>query len=218
MNLIHAKNKVSLLIKITNKILKKKFFERHSTLVAPDLIGCKLIRQFDNKYSITGIIVETEAYSQEEASCHGHLMKTKRNSPLFGEPGSLYIYKSYGIHHCLNIVTSKNSFASGVLIRSVEIENNNERCASGPGLVTRIFQIGLEFNSLEIANNNYLKIYDCGLNFNNSDLVNTFRIGINKAQDLKWRWYLRNSRSISKREKGDKTPKKSCLFSKYTQK
>ena len=53
---------------------------------------------------------------------------------------------------------------------------------------------------------------------NNSDLVNTFRIGINKAQDLKWRWYLRNSRSISKREKGDKTPKKSCLFSKYTQK
>ena len=67
------------------------------------------------------MIVETEAYSQEEEACHGYNKMTPTNKVLFGEPGRFYIYRSYGIHHCLNIVTDKDNFASGVLIRAVFI-------------------------------------------------------------------------------------------------
>ena len=164
--------------------------------------------------AVKGIIVETEAYSQEEASCHGHHRKTKSNSPIFGEPGTLYIRKTYGLHYCLNLVTDNIGFASGVLIRSVEIENQDERSASGPGLVARTFQLDLNFNSLRIYSNKYLKIYDCGIKFNDKEIVNARRIGITKAADLKWRWYLKKSRSISKRQNGDKKPRKES-FSKH---
>ena len=154
-----------------------------------------------------GIIVEVEAYSQEEKACHGFNKKTKFNETLFCEPGIFYVYKSYGLHYCLNVVTHKNNFASGVLIRSVYIENEEERIASGPGLLTKRFQIDESFNSLKNYDNSYLNIFERNINIDNYDLVKTTRIGISKAKDLQWRWYLKGSRSVSKRAKGDKIPK-----------
>ena len=153
------------------------------------------------------MIVETEAYSQEEEACHGYNKKTSSNKVLFGEPGRFYIYKSYGIHHCLNVVTDKENFASGVLIRAVFIPQKNERLASGPGLVTKTFGIDISFNSLEVLNNNSLWISQRNSIPEEKDLIQTTRIGISKANNIKWRWYLKNSRSVSKRLKGDRTPK-----------
>ena len=193
--------------KIEKHLFPKNFFYRHSKLVAPDLIGCYLIKKNNLQDEIKGIIVETEAYSQEEEACHGNSKMTKSNKPLFGEPGRFYIYKSYGIHHCLNIVTDKKNFASGVLIRAVYIDNKNERLASGPGLVTRTFGIDISFNSLEVLNNNSLWISQRESTIKQIDLIQTTRIGISKAKNIKWRWYLKNSRSVSKRVKGDRTPK-----------
>ena len=132
---------------------------------------------------------------------------TESNKQLFGEPGRFYIYKSYGIHHCLNIVTDKKNFASGVLIRAVCMDNKNERLASGPGLVTKTFGIDISFNSLEVLNNNSLWISQRKFIIKQKDLIQTTRIGISKAKNIKWRWYLKNSRSVSKRVKGDRTPK-----------
>ena len=132
---------------------------------------------------------------------------TKSNKVLFGKPGTFYIYKSYGIHHCLNIVTDKENFASGVLIRSVFISNKNERLASGPGLVTKTFSVDISFNSLEVLNNKSLWISPRDSTLERKDLIQTTRIGISKAKNIKWRWYLKNSRSVSKRLKGDRTPK-----------
>ncbi len=97
-----------------------------------------------------GIIVETEAYSQEEEACHGYRKITESNKSLFGKPGTFYIYKSYGIHHCLNIVTDKENYASGVLITAVFIPKKDERIASGPGLVTKTFGIDKSLNSLSV--------------------------------------------------------------------
>ena len=153
------------------------------------------------------MIVETEAYSQEEDACHGYSKITRSNKALFGKPGTFYVYKSYGIHHCLNIVTDKNNFASGVLIRSICIPNKNERIASGPGLVTRTFNIDLSFNSLEVLKNNSVWISKRESFIEKKDLIQTTRIGISKAKNIKWRWYLKNSKSVSKRVKGDRTPK-----------
>ena len=190
-----------------NKILKKNFFAHHATIVAPLLIGCRLVRSNKNEDILQGIIVETEAYSQEDEACHGFNKRTNSNEVLFGEPGNYYVYKSYGIHYCLNVVTHKNNFASGVLIRSVFINNEDERVASGPGLTTKKFLINKKFNGLKIYDNFYLKIFKRDFNVSKEDLLQTTRIGISKAKDLKWRWYLKSSRSISKREKGDKNPK-----------
>jgi len=132
---------------------------------------------------------------------------TASNRSLFGKPGTFYIYKSYGIHNCLNIVTDKENFASGVLIRAVFISKNNERLASGPGLVTRTFGVDISFNSLEVLNNKTLWISQRDSNLGEKDLIQTTRIGISKAKNIKWRWYLKSSRSVSKRLQGDKTPK-----------
>ena len=150
--------------------------------------------------------METEAYSQEEEACHGFNKRTEANQTLFGEPGLFYIYRSYGIHYCLNLVTDKNNFASGVLIRSVFISQEEERAASGPGLLTKKFQIDTTLNSLKSYSNCHLQIFNRHIYIDKEELVQTTRIGITKAVDLKWRWYLKSSRSISKRVKGDKIP------------
>ena len=132
---------------------------------------------------------------------------TKSNKQLFGKPGTFYVYKSYGIHHCLNIVTDKENFASGVLIRAVFIPKKGERLASGPGLVTKAFGIDASFNSLEVINNNSLWISQRDSTLEQKNLIQTTRIGISKAKNIKWRWYLKNSMSVSKKLKGDRTPK-----------
>ena len=192
--------------KIEKHLFPKNFFYRHSKLVAPDLIGCYLIKN-NEQNQIKGVIVETEAYSQEEEACHGFHKITKSNKPLFGKPGTFYIYKSYGIHHCLNIVTDKEDFASGVLIRAIFIQKKSERLASGPGLVTKTLSIDTSFNSLEVLNNDSLWISQRSSVIEKKDLIQTTRIGISKAKNIKWRWYLKKSRSVSKRVKGDRTPK-----------
>ncbi len=174
--------------------------------MAPELIGCYLIRNSLNKGLVKGMIVETEAYSQEEEACHGHNKKTKSNEVLFGEAGRFYIYRSYGIHYCLNVVTDKDDFASGVLIRAVSISNANERVAAGPGLVTKAFEVDDKLNSINIFDNKYLWIKKGDMHIEKKDLIQTTRIGITKAKNIKWRWYLKRSRSISKREKGDRNP------------
>ena len=201
-----AKNILDKYLKIEKHLFPKNFFYRHSKLVAPDLIGCYLIKN-NEKDKIKGIIVETEAYSQEEEACHGYRKITQSNKFLFGEPGTFYIYKSYGIHHCLNIVTDRKNFASGVLIRAVFIDNKNVRLASGPGLVTRTFGIDTSLNSLNALHNNSLWITQRESTIELKDLIQTTRIGISKAKNIKWRWYLKNSGSVSKRIKGDRTPK-----------
>ena len=153
------------------------------------------------------MIVETEAYSQEEEACHGYKQKSQSNKVLFGEPGRFYIYRSYGIHHCLNIVTDKDNFASGVLIRSVYIPNQSERVAAGPGLVTKAFEVDNKLNSLNVLDNKFLWVSNRDSDIEKKDLMQTTRIGISRAKNIKWRWYLKWSRSISKREKGDRNPK-----------
>ncbi len=90
--------------------LSQSFFARPAEQVAPDLIGCLLVKRQASGELLRGVIVETEAYSQEEPACHGHRRRSPSNETLFGEPGRFYVYVSYGIHHCVNrAVTSGSS-------------------------------------------------------------------------------------------------------------
>ena len=178
-------------------------------MVAPNLIGCFLIKRISKNKYLSGVIIETEAYSQEEASCHGFSGKTQRNETLFGEPGKLYIYLSYGIYFCANIVTGKRNWANGVLLRSIAIKGEDERIASGPGLLAKRFGLNRSHNNLLLSPENDFWLAERENFKNMGKIVQTTRIGISQAKDIPWRWYLERSRSISKRAKGDKTPSSS---------
>jgi DNA-3-methyladenine glycosylase len=88
--------------------LPQCFFARPAEVVAPELIGCLLVRQQPDGGLLWGVIVETEAYCQSDPACHGHRRRSPSNETLFGEPGRFYVYVSYGIHHCVKrAVTQK---------------------------------------------------------------------------------------------------------------
>jgi DNA-3-methyladenine glycosylase len=201
--------------------LPQAFFARPAEVVAPELIGCLLVKRQADGALLWGVIVETEAYSQEEPACHGHRRRTPSNEALFGEPGRFYVYVSYGIHHCVNVVTGRSGWANGVLLRAVALPEEPERVAAGPGLLARHFGIdrqrdarrarpaeGLWLAPRPAALRGWLEaaptlceplIVACG------------RIGIREGQGLPWRWYLRGSRAVSRRVSGDRRPRVDAL-------
>ena len=156
-----------------------------------------------------GVIVETEAYSQDEPACHGYRRRTPSNETLFGEPGRFYVYVSYGIHHCVNVVTDRAEWSNGVLLRAVAIPGEPERLAAGPALLARRFGIDRSRDAQLVHPDRGLWIAPrppelAGLGA--ADLTQTSRIGISQGQELSWRWYLRASRSVSRRARGDRQP------------
>jgi DNA-3-methyladenine glycosylase len=189
--------------------LPQAFFARPAEVVAPELIGCLLVKRQAGGALLWGVIVETEAYSQSEPACHGHRRRTPSNETLFGEPGRFYVYVSYGIHHCVNVVTDRAEWANGVLLRAVAIPAEHERVAAGPALLARHFGLDRSHDALPAQSR-------CGTwlaprpphleALGPNDLVQTSRIGISQGQELPWRWYLSRSRSVSRRAPGDRTP------------
>ena len=90
--------------------LPQSFFCRPAEEVAPELVGCLLVKREVGGELLRAVIVETEAYCQSEPACHGYRRRTPSNETLFGEPGRFYVYVSYGIHHCVKrAVTSRSS-------------------------------------------------------------------------------------------------------------
>ncbi len=175
-------------------------------MVAPDLIGCVLVKREENNKLLWGVIVETEAYCQSEEACHGNKKRTLKNETLFGDPGRLYIYLTYGKYHCINVVTHKNNWADGVLLRAIAMPNESERIASGPGLLAKRFGLNRSHDNLLISIENGLWLSKNPSANIMSPIIQTTRIGISKAKGLPWRWYLQGSRSVSKRAKGDRIP------------
>jgi DNA-3-methyladenine glycosylase len=184
--------------------------------VAPELVGCLLIRRREGADPLWGMVVETEAYCQSEPACHGHDRRSPANETLFGPPGRFYVYLTYGLHHCVNVVTHHDNWASGVLLRAVAIPGEPERMASGPGLLARNFGIDRSFDRrpLRPSSGAWLAPRPAGFAawLAGSPLLATGRIGVSQAQELPWRWYLRASRSVSRRARGDRTPRPDQAF------
>ena len=98
--------------------LPLSFFCRPAVVVASELIGCRLVKRQDDGSLLWGVVVETEAYAQDDPACHGYRRRSPSNETLFGEPRRFYVYVSYGIHHCVNVVTDRPELANDFLLRS----------------------------------------------------------------------------------------------------
>ena len=186
--------------------LLPEFFCRSAELVGPELVGCRLVKRQSDGSLLWGVIVETEAYSQDEPACHGYRRRSPQNETLFGPPGRFYVYVSYGIHHCVNVVTDRPEWANGVLIRAVALPAEPERVAAGPGLLARRFGIDRSDDTRPATGEHGVWLTSRPASIVSPDLVTTTRIGISEGNELPLRWYLRASRSVSRRAKGDRQP------------
>ena len=183
------------------KPLKRAFFGRSVLEVAPDLIGTTFLVD-----GVGGIIVEVEAYHHSEPAAHSFNGPTPRNQVMFGPPGFIYVYRSYGIHWCVNFVCEKEGSASAVLIRALEPTHgiatmrrrrglHDERTlCSGPGRLTEALAITHRHNGLALDTPPFALYARTG----KVDIVTGVRIGLTKAVDLPWRYGLKGSRFLSK--------------------
>ena len=182
-------------------LLRPAFFARSVHAVAPDLVGATLLVG-----SAGGVIVEVEAYHHTDPAAHSFRGPTERNSVMFGPPGFAYVYRSYGIHWCLNFVCEPEGSASAVLIRALAPTHGlatmrrrrglaNERLlCSGPGRLCEALGITGAYNgrALDQPPFRLLKRTD------DVEIVSGPRIGITKAAELPWRYGLKGSRYWSK--------------------
>lgn len=178
-------------------MLKRNFYNRNTLEVAKDLLGYRLCREINGEV-LSGIIVETEAYTQNDPSCHAYRGKTPRAITLFKKPGIAYVYFTYGMHHCFNVVTEKEDTAGAVLIRAIEptspLNNTN-----GPAKLCREMQITREFNEIDLTKKGSPIWVEEGINVSENEIITTTRIGIKQAVDYPWRFYIKNNSFVSKK-------------------
>ena len=180
--------------------LTPRDFEADSHEVARRLIGATLLVD-----GVGGIIVETEAYDRDDPASHTFGGPTERNASMFGPPGRAYVYRSYGIHWCLNFVCREQGHGAGVLIRAVEptqgLDVMRERrglhdewqLCSGPGKVGQALGITHAMNGHRLDRAPF-KVMAA---LHQVEVVTGPRIGISKAMDVAWRFGLAGSRFIS---------------------
>lgn len=187
----------------------KNLFELNTLSVAKNLLGYTLIHESSEGIT-AGIIVETEAYLQDDPACHAYRRKSIRNAPMFGEAGTIYVYQIYGMHFCVNISTNKKDIGEAVLIRALEptlgIELMEARrktdllknLCSGPGKLVQALGIHKLMNDWHILDSD-LKIIAPVSQIIDNEIITTTRIGITQGADLPYRFYLKDNKFVSKK-------------------
>lgn len=178
-------------------ILSKKFYERDTITVAKELLGCKISKKNGNIIQ-SGIIVETEAYTQNDPACHAFKGKTPRASTLFKDAGLAYVYLIYGMYHCLNAVTEPYDTAGAVLIRALEPLENIEN-SNGPGKLCKALNITKEFNEIDLTSEKSDLWIEKYKEIEKDQIIKTTRIGIKLAAEYPWRFYIKNNKFVSKK-------------------
>lgn len=175
-------------------------------VVAPRLLGCELIREFEGK-KLIGRIVETEAYDQLDAASHSYLGNTARTSVMFGPAGCLYVYFTYGMHYCMNVVVGKDGYGAAVLIRAIEplagaeIMSANRlgltgpTITNGPAKTTQALAVDKSFNGHKLSESPLKLALKPPLPA--SMIVETTRIGITREREKQWRFYIKDNEFVS---------------------
>jgi DNA-3-methyladenine glycosylase len=181
--------------------LRREFFDRSVHEVAPELIGVTLLVD-----GVGGLIVEVEAYDQDDPASHGFRGRTERNAVMFGAAGFAYVYRSYGIHWCLNFVCAEPGRADAVLIRALEPTHGldvmrtrrgvdaERSLASGPGKLCQALGVTREHNALPLDK----PPFELLPRTSTPPILSGPRIGITRATDRSWRYGLERSPYLSR--------------------
>ncbi|HYT30547.1 MAG TPA: DNA-3-methyladenine glycosylase, partial [Actinomycetota bacterium] len=188
--------------------MPRSFYGRPSATVARDLVGRLLVGNLGGAL-VAGRIVECEAYQEDDPASHSFRGPTARNQVMFGPPGRLYVYVSYGVHHCMNVVTGARGSGSAVLLRAVEPLDGLEAMAarrgearprllcSGPGRLTQAYGVGRDQNGLDLVAGTGLWVA-AGRPVRGSDVRAGPRVGIRAATERPWRFVEAGSPFVSR--------------------
>lgn len=172
--------------------VQRSLFSGDAPEVAPQLLNKLLVHG-----ECVGRIVEVEAYRGDDPASHSFSGRTRRNAVMFGPAGHLYVYFTYGMHHCANVVTGETGEGAAVLLRAVRPvagidvmrsrRSDRQRLADGPGKLCQAFAIDLQHNGIDICDGVGIGLFDDGTPPPVEPLVGP-RIGISRAVDVPWRW------------------------------
>jgi DNA-3-methyladenine glycosylase len=181
--------------------LTREFFARSVHEVAPELIGATLLVD-----GAGGTIVEVEAYDQEDPASHAYGGRTPRNAAMFGPPGQAYVYRSHGIHWCLNLVCAAEGIAQAALVRALEpthglavlrarrgLDDLRLLC-SGPGRLCQALGVTREHDGLALDE----PPFELNARQAVPEIGRATRIGLSRAADYPWRYVLAGSRFLSR--------------------
>ncbi len=193
------------------KPLPLSFYRRPALMVARDLLGCILVRR-DGTHVLSGRIVEVEAYTQNDPASHSFRGRTPRNDVMFQAGGVLYVYFTYGMHFCANVVTGPEGRGEAVLLRAVEpvegidvMRTRRNRpdteLANGPAKLCQAFDLGRAQNGLSLVGPE-IQILP-GRRILSKDILRTPRIGVTAGQEKLWRFVLEEK--TPRRHRGNAT-------------
>ena len=183
----------------------RDFFSRPAPQVAPELLGCLLVRRWEGQ-RLAGLITEVEAYQGvEDQACHARAGKTARNAVMFGGPGKAYVYFTYGMHWMLNLVCEAEGLPAAVLIRAIRpLEGlgamrtlrptlaDKPGWLNGPAKLTQALAISREQNGVDVCSEDGGLWVEKGISVPADEVETTPRIGIGYAPEpwlsLPWRW------------------------------
>lgn len=189
-----------------SEVLSQEFFTKPAPELARDLLGCVLVHK-TSEGTVSGIIVETEAYSQEDAASHSYRGETPRNSVMFGPAGHAYVYFTYGMHYCFNVVSGQPDHGQAVLLRALQPldgielmrqsrkQNQDKQLCNGPAKLVQ---------AMGISKQDYGKpLFEGVLHISkrlkeDPQISEGPRIGISKAVDVPWRFWLTDNPFISR--------------------
>jgi DNA-3-methyladenine glycosylase len=188
--------------------LPRSFFARPSPEVGPDLLGRILVRKVGDGRLLTARIVEAEAYQEDDPASHSFRGRTNRTEVMFGPPGHAYVYFTYGMHHCMNVVTGSTGEGSAVLLRAAEPLEGLEEMArrrgtndpralcSGPGRLCQALGIDRAENGLDLVRGRLLWLLE-GAPVAPSTISVGPRVGITSGTERPWRFSVQGDRFVS---------------------
>ena len=194
---------------MTSKLNLHQFLSQPAPIVAKELLGSYLERTFEDGSVSLVKIVETEAYDQTDVASHSYNGMTPRTEVMFGEPGHLYVYFTYGMHYCCNIVVGPKGHGAAVLIRAVEpidvTDNllkfrrakNEVDLTNGPAKLCQSLNIKKDLNGHDLTQSP-IKLQLKLSNEQSNAITETPRIGISKGKEIKWRFYLTDNKYVSR--------------------
>lgn len=191
----------------SEKIATFGFLEGLVAEVAPQLLGSIIERTVDG-HILRGRIVEVEAYDQTDAASHSYKGKTPRTDVMFGPPGHLYVYFTYGMHYCCNVIVGPTEYGAAVLLRAIEPLTGEEymsknrhnlhgiQVTNGPAKLCQALKIDKTMNGHDLMKAPLILIP--GKPLSKDQIVQTTRIGISQEKDKPWRFYIKNNAYVSK--------------------